>query len=210
MMNLRTGLFLALLSAIPAALVAQVGEENHVAPDRKTEAQVDYPADLWMQNIGSKIDGSGMCVFTSAEMAAIWAGHDEFRGFRDWCASHYPGGGYPEKLDKLIAAYCKAKSIQVPGYIQYEGQSMDIAAKALRNGQMVCSTLYRSPRYGSGIIYHMVNLAHWGPGNYGAIQDNNFRPYEWDTVSGMEPRLKQGGRVWLMVWKRHGPPPPPK
>lgn len=208
---------LLLLSLMmPVGLFAQIEEPNHVAPDGKTEAQVDYPTNLWIKNIGSRVDGSGMCVFSSAEMAARWCGHENFYGFRDWCANHYPGGGYPEKLDKLIAAYCKAKNIPAPNtpggpdYVQYEGASMELATRALRNNQMVCSTLYHSPRYGGGVIYHMVNLAHWGPGGFGAVQDNNFLPYEWDTTHGMEPRLKMNGRVWLMIWKRHGPPPPPK
>lgn len=201
-------------------------DNNHVAPDGKTEGQVDYPDGEWMRNIGSKIDGAGMCVFTSAEHAFRNQGLDEFRGFRDWCAAAYPGGGYPDKLHKLILAFCKAKGIQTTQdggvtwiirprtgerftYIQYEGAAMSLAEAGLREGILMCSTLYRSPRYGAGIIYHMVNLAHWGPGGYGAILDNNYKPYEWDTMRGMEPRLKLQGTVWLVAVIRQGPPPPP-
>lgn len=182
--------------------------DDHVAPDG-TEAQVDFPRNEWMKNIGSRIDGAGMCVTSSIEMSAVWCGLEQFRGFRDWCAAHYPGGGYPEKVDKLIAAYCKVKGIEVPDYVQYEGPSMELAKRALADGHMVCSTLYYSDRYGKGRIYHMVNLAHWD-GRNGAIQDNNFKPYEWDTCQGMEPRLKLSGRVWIFCWVKHGPPPPPK
>lgn len=199
-------------------------DESHV--HRGTEAQVDYPNAQWMKNIGSRIDGAGMCVFTSAEHSFRWAGLEEFRGFRDWCAQHYPGGGYPTKLEKLVKAFCKAKGIRIDAsgdqwaivrangerveLLQYEGGSMALAERALANNLLVCTTLYRSPRYGGGTIYHMTNLAHWGPAQLGAILDNNFRPYEWDSTSGMEPRLKMGGRVWLAVVRHQGPPPPPK
>ncbi|GIW81511.1 MAG: hypothetical protein KatS3mg105_3318 [Gemmatales bacterium] len=166
-----------------------------------------------------------MCVFTSLEHAFIWSGINEFRGFRDWCAKHYPGGGYPEKVDKLVAAYCRHHKLPIVeedgvrcivrpsgekfSYLQYEGPSLKLAEEALGNGLLVCTTLYRSPRYGPGIIYHMVNLAHLGSRN-AAILDNNFQPYEWDSRARLEPRLKLAGRVWLIVVNRHGPPPPPK
>lgn len=200
---------------------------DHIAPDGKTEAQVDYPDEQWMKNIGSRIDGAGMCVFTSAEHAFRNQGLDEFRGFRDWCANHYPGGGYPEKLHKLILAYCRAKGIQTQEeggvtwivrprtgerwtFLQYEGGSMDLAEKALAEGILVCTTLYHSPRYGRGVIYHMTNLAHYGPAGVGAILDNNFLPYEWASTSVTAERVKLSGRVWLVAVLRQGPPPPPK
>jgi hypothetical protein len=186
---------------------------GQVAPDG-TEPQVDYPGELWMRNVGSRLDGAGMCVFTSIEMSAIWCGLDEFRGFRDWCAQHYPGGGYPQKVDTLIQAYCTAKRIRKPDYIQYEGSDLELARRALRSGRMVCWTLYRSPRY-PGLIYHMTNGIHADDAWMALLDNNQIRgepipPREWDKPDAMEARLKLHGRVWIFVWLRHGPTPIPK
>lgn len=176
--------------------------------------QVDFPSREWMKNIGSRLDGSGMCVFTSIEMAAIWSGIEEFRGFRDWCAQNYPGGGYPEKVDKLIAAYCNAKGISNPGYSQHEVSSTEVLVKALKSGRMPAVTLYRSPRY-NGVIYHMVNSVHWDE-KYAATMDNNkfgndpLPPVEWGSPQEMENRVKLGGKIWVFVWNKHGPPPVPR
>ena len=170
--------------------------------------QVDFPSEQWIRNIGSKVDGAGMCVFTSFEMACLWAGLEEFRGFRDWCAAKYPGGGYPEKLAQLIDAYCQAKSIKKPLVIQYTGSDPDFLKVGLKNGWMPCTTLYHSPRYGSGVIYHMVCCAHLD-GTDGAIQDNNFQPLEWATEAETVNRIKLKGEYWGVLIVSPGPPPSP-
>jgi len=172
------------------------------------EPQIDFPDPQWMKNIGSKVDGSGMCVFTSYEMMCRWAGLEEFRGFRDWCAGKYPGGGYPEKLDRLIQAYCKEKGIKTPTTIQYEGGSPELAQVALKQGLLPCVTLYRSPRYGRGTIYHMVNCAHLDDHN-GAILDNNFQPLEWASRDETLNRVKLNGKLWAVVIVADPPPPFP-
>jgi hypothetical protein len=176
------------------------------APDG-TEPHVDYPDEQWMRNIGSKIDGAGMCVFTSFEHSCRWAGLEEFRGFRDWCARNYRGGGYPEKLQKLVNDYCKAKSIPQPLVVQYEGSSPEVLESALRNGYLPCVTLYGSPRY-RGRIYHMVNCAHLD-GKQGAVLDNNFQPLEWADRETTLRRMKLNGRLWVAVVLHYGPPPFP-
>jgi hypothetical protein len=176
--------------------------------------QVDYPKHEWMKNIGSQKDGSGMCVFTSIEMSAIWCGLEDFRGFRNWCAKNYPGGGYPGKVDTLIAAYCESRSIQKPPYLQYEGGSLDVLKASLGSGRMAAVTLYRSNRYGPSVIYHMVNCIH-ADNEKGGLMDNNVMgqdsipPTEWNTIQGLEQQVKLQGKVWIFVWLRHGPPPPP-
>lgn len=172
-----------------------------------TEPQVDYPDDQWMRNIGSRIDGAGMCVFTSFEHACRWAGYEEFRGFRDWCAKNYRGGGYPEKLDKLVKDYCKAKSLPVPILVQYEGPDTAVLEAALQAGLLPCTTLYSSPRY-RGRIYHMVNCAHLDE-KQGAILDNNFQPLEWADRQTTINRMKLGGKLWVAVIITAGPPPFP-
>jgi len=113
---------LAPLLAAPGAGFAQ----SSVVAGREYQGEtltVDLPANQHIKNIGSRIDGAGMCVFTSVEMAANWSGLAGWRGFCDWCAQHYPGGGYPQKLDSLIRAYAKARNLPVPRFLQYRART---------------------------------------------------------------------------------------
>lgn len=178
-----------------------------VAPD-DTEPMIAYPDDQWLRNSGSRIDGAGMCCFTSFEHSCRWAGLDEFRGFRDWCARRFPGGGYPEKVDRLIRAYCKEHQLAAPDVIQYEGGSTELLEAALRNGYLPCTTLYGGPRYGRGTIYHMVNCVHLDA-QRGAILDNNFQPLEWADRETTIRRMKHQGKLWVVIVLAYGPPPFP-
>lgn len=189
--------------------------ENHNSPTGE-EPWVDFPENEWIKNIGSKLDGAGMCVFSSLEMMFLWHGMEEFRGFRNWCAEHYKGGGYPDKVNQLLEAYCKAKNIQKPLIIQYVGDNSDFLEKALGNGWMPCCTLSHSKRYGPAPISHMVNCVQLTP-KTGAIMDNNFKDYEWWTskeacLTAMKYRDPNNGRqvYWGVVVVAPGPPPPPK
>lgn len=191
-----------------AALSCLMFGASPLGPDG-AEPQIDFPDGEWMKNIGSRLDGAGMCVFTSFEHSARWAGLEEFRGFRDWCAQRYPGGGFPEKLQKLIDAYCKAKGITPPTVIQYEGESTAVIEAALKQGLLPCNTLYSSPRYGRGTIYHMTNIAHLDEKS-GAILDNNFKPLEWADRQTTVGRMKLRGKLWCVVLVAAGPPPFPQ
>ncbi len=177
------------------------------------ELTVDLPGNQQFKNIGSKIDGAGMCVFTSIEMAARWHGMETFRGFRDWCAGKYPGGGYPQKVDKLIAAYCAAKGITVPPYIQYEGGDVgSVLAACDKTARMACITYGYSPRYGNGTIAHMTCCPKYG-GALAVCLDNNFpgeQSYEWMSLGEMQNRVKHPqGSGWVFVWLAPAPPPAP-
>ena len=173
---------------------------------------VDYPEELWFKNIGSEKDGAGMCVFTAFEFSALWAGLEEFRGFRNWCAKHYPGGGTPDKLQKLVDAYCKEKQIKAPDIKQYEGTDVAWLKQCLRNGWLPGCTLFHSSRYkGRGgqplnIIYHMTNCAsEW------AILDNNFPDYEWYAgQQAFEAAVKDHGKYWGFCIVAPGAPPIPR
>lgn len=48
-----------------SAPVSAVRVGGPVGPDGKTEVTCDLPVDQRIKNIGSKIDGAGMCVFSS-------------------------------------------------------------------------------------------------------------------------------------------------
>lgn len=179
------------------------------------EPQADYPTESgqWIENIGSKLDGAGMCVFSSFEMMCRYHGVESFRGFRDWCAAKYEGGGYPSKLAQLVIAYCHAKNIKEPGWWQYEGPLDNKAAqmieKYLRSGRMACTTLYFDKRYGSQKIFHMVCLPHFEPQRF-AILDNNFDDvYQWSTFAEAKKKLADGSRIWVVGLLEPGPPPVP-
>jgi hypothetical protein len=194
---------------------------NESAPDG-TQPAIDFPEELWFPNIGSKIDGAGMCVFTAAEFAGVYAGLDEFRGFRDWCASRYPGGGYPEKLLKLTQEYCEKKGIPRERFdpakdlLQIEHSDPRYIELCVRNGWCCGLSLYHSDRYKDPrtgqvlkIIYHMTNCAHFGDGKWGAVLDNNFRSLEWKPAEKYLADSMYQGRYWLFAFRAVGPPPAP-
>lgn len=174
---------------LPWRDTAPQGERVVIADRAGPQGQsprIDYPENEWFRNIGSRVDGAGMCVFTAFEFSARWAGLEEFRGFRDWAAK-YKGGGWPEKLDQIINDYCKEKGIKRPKVLQYSGDDTSFLAHALDNGQLPGCTLFRCPRYGAGVIYHMTNCANLG--QECAILDNNFPEYYWFPKSDLASRI---------------------
>ena len=58
------------------------GPGSSVINSREHEGEIitcDLPLSEMIRNIGSKLDGAGMCVFSSIEMAARWQGLEEWR-----------------------------------------------------------------------------------------------------------------------------------
>ena len=209
-MRLRLTLLALLLAA--ADLHAQKSPSSSSVVNGRSkdgeELSADLPGPQHMKNIGSKRDGAGMCVFTSIEIAVRWHGIESFRGFRDWCANNYPGGGYPQKVDQLIAAYCKAKNIQVPPYIQYEGTTVQpILDLCDRTGRMACITYGYSPRYGNATIAHMTCCPKFS-GKWSVCLDNNFPgidSYEWMSPDEMQKRIKwPQNSGWIFAWLARG------
>jgi hypothetical protein len=178
----------------------------------------DLPESEHIKNIGSRIDRAGMCVFSAIEMAALYQGLEQMRGFRDWCADNYPGGGYPSKVEKLLEAWFKKNNIPPVPYMQYEGNNPEeILTIVNKTERMACVTYGYSPRYGRSFIAHMVNNVMYGK-KYGVVLDNNFvgdGAYEWMEKDELirRIRLQRGGRqgaAWIFVWITPGAPPPPK
>ncbi|VTS03249.1 hypothetical protein [Tuwongella immobilis] len=197
-------------STIVLAGIALAGPSTVGGPTFQGESlTVDLPVSEHIRNIGSRVDGAGMCVNSSLEMAARWAGMEDWRGFRDWSAQ-WPGGSYPGKVDEQIAAYAKLKGLEPPRYVQYEGKDpAPILALADKTGRMASVTYGRSPRYG-GTIYHMVCCPKFGSKS-AAILDNNFPGnYEWMSPDEAVSRIKHAtGQGWVHVWLTPPPPPPP-
>ena len=182
--------------------------ENHVGgPDYDSRhIRVDLPMSEHLKNkVGT--DGSGLCVFTSIDMAARWQNEQDLIGFRDFMTK-FPGGGWPAKVDKFIKQ--KAPNVE---YIQNTTGDETLLDLALaKTGRMVCITYGYSPRYvdkwnPSGEIDHMVNLVHLDD-KWGVILDNNFPDnYEWMPRAELLRRWRMRGGGWLVVLT--APPPPP-
>jgi hypothetical protein len=180
--------------------------------------QCDLPLGQQIKNIGSRRDGAGMCVMSSIEMAARYQNLTPLIGLRDW-AAQYPGGAYPEKVDRQLAAFFKARNLAPVPYLQYEGSDPDRLLTLIdRTNRMACIAYGQSPRYAGprnprGIISHMVDCVLYGE-KYGVVLDNNFigdSSYEWMPKSELVRRMKMtSGSAWVFVWLTPGSPPPPR
>jgi hypothetical protein len=200
--------------ALTAAAFAQVGQSSFIN-GREHDGETltcDLPAGEHLANVGSRVDGRGMCVMSSIEMAARWQALESMRGLRDWCARQ-PGGAYPAKVDRQLRDFCTARGISVPSYLQYEGRNpgpiLDLCEKT---GRMACITYGASPRY-RGAIAHMVCCVKNG-GRWAVVLDNNFpgdRSYEWMNRDELLRRISfPDGRAWVFVWLAPPPPPVPR
>lgn len=177
------------------------------------ELAVDLPGAEHIRNIGSYIDNKGMCVFSSIEMAALAVGLEDMRGFRDWTAKNYRGGGWPDKVDEVLSKWFKTKGIEPIPYTQYEGRSPgEVLSLCSKTGRMACSTYGYSPRYG-GPISHMICVSLYGD-RFASVLDNNFpgeQRYEWMSPDEFDKRAKATtGSAWIFVWLTPGQPPLPR
>ena len=182
-----------------------------VSPDGAEELMADLPVSQRLRNIGSRVDGAGMCVMSSIEMMFRYHGLDQFRGLRDWCARQ-PGGGYPQKVDQQLQQFCQERHLQQPPFFQYEGKDPNILRQALVSGRMVSVTYagHDGVRY-SGSIAHMVDLVHFSA-NWVAILDNNGigeNELLWMTPAEFQSRWLQGNNGWAVVCTAFPPPSPP-
>jgi hypothetical protein len=203
------------LLALTAALVGCTVQAAPVvggatSPDGKTVVAVDLPVDQRIKNIGSKVDGSGMCVFSSIEMAMHWQNLESWRGWRDWCAAKYPGGGWPGNVDSHIADYTTAKNLPPLLYLQYQGGDLAVARAALASGRAVSTTYNGHDPHYSGSVAHMTNLVAIND-QWAAILDNNFigdNQLVWMTPAEYQTRAG-GSKMWQVVLLNPGPPPAP-
>ncbi len=177
-------------------------EGGRTSPDGREEIQIDLPGAEHMKNTGGR-DGAGLCVFTSVEHAGRWQNVESIRGFQTKMTKEL-GGGYPSKLEKMMGKYCTGAQ-----FLQYEGNDPSLVKLALSTGRMPAVTYGYSPRYGSGKIAHMVNIAHLSD-RWAAILDNNFpgeNRYEWMAPEEFRKRWISGGGGWAVFLL--APPPPP-
>lgn len=183
--------------------------DKPIAPDG-TAIQCDLPRSLHMKNRGGS-DGAGLCVGTSIEMCASYQNCEQLFGYQNYLTK-FPGGGYPQQVDRAVANYCKAQGVKVPEYIQVEERTLRTLALALKTGRPVGSTYCYSPsgRYGGARIAHMVMVAHCCE-KWVCVIDNNFPgTYEWMTPAEfLKCSTCGGGNLWAVVLLNPAPPPPP-
>lgn len=183
------------------------GEDHVGGPEYQgTEVACDLPGAEHLKNKGGS-DGAGLCVFTSIEMAAKWQNVEVLFGLRDYMTK-FPGGGYPEKVDKYFKKIAAEKKLPVPNYIQITNGDMSVLDLAMKTVRIANVTYGYSPRYGEK-INHMVCLVHLDE-KYAVILDNNFPgddKLEWVEREEFKKRwlMQQGGWALILL----DPPPPP-
>lgn len=214
MKRFATALLAVLLATtIAAAEFVTTANPVHTSGVRAT---IDLPGDQHMKNIGSHVDGYGMCVSTSNEVAARWQNIPELYGIRDYLAKK-PGGSWPELYAADIKEYCSKRGVTVPLHIQHTGGDIEFLRLGVKTRRMLSITYAGLDNfYGNNTVSHMVNLAHLD-GKLGAVIDNN-EATRWRWMSDQElvnrwlGRRDNGAKTrvgggWLVVYL--GPPPPP-
>jgi hypothetical protein len=166
------------------------------------------PGALQLKNVGGR-DGAGLCVFTSITHSARWQNVDLLSDFQQWMR-RYPGGGYPEKVDRMINKISQEKGVPAPEYVQIEGTDLDVLKLACGTGRMPAVTYSKSPtgRYGGQRISHMVNLVHADDRHF-VVLDNNFpgeQSYEWLSPEEFRQVYAPG---WAVILLNPAPPPSP-
>jgi hypothetical protein len=196
-------------SAILALIAwgARVG--GPVAPD-KTEVQNDLPQSFHIRNRGGS-DGAGLCVFASLKHSAIWQEVSALKGIFEYMFTR-PGGGYPEKVERVIRDICQQKGVPVPYYIQLQGPDIEVLKLACKTGRLPSVTYGWSPsgRYNNGDVGpHMVTLLH-ADDNWFCVLDNNYPgTYEWMTPAEFKRSFTRYGG-WCVIFLQPGPPPVPE
>jgi hypothetical protein len=194
-----------------APVGASVG--GPVSPDGKEPINCHLPGSFHLKNVGGS-DGAGLCVFASASHAGVWQSEEAFRAIFQWMRK-YPGGGYPEKFDRMLAKLCAEKGLPVPKYFHVEENDFELIKLASKNHVYLCVTYSRSPtgRYGGSKIAHMVNMPHCSD-KWIAIHDNNYpgeNAYEWMSPETYFKTCMVGGeKMWAIVLLTTPPPPAPK
>jgi hypothetical protein len=179
-------------------------------PDGSAEVACDLPVDQRIKNRGSDVPPhAGMCVMSSIEMAARWAGLEQMRGLRDWCAKQ-PGGGYPSKVDRQLQEFCRERGLVCPEYAQEENARLETVQAVLASGRIACVTYagQDGARY-RGPIAHMVCAVHCDERHVGLLDNNAVGENEllWMSPRDFETRFADRGGGWVFWWS--APPPPP-
>lgn len=192
-----------------ASVEAKVG--GFTSPDGG-EAQCPLPGEFHIKNRGGS-DGAGLCVFASIQHSAKWQSVPQLEDLFSWMFKH-PGGGYPEKVDRMINQKCKEQNLPVPDYLQVQGSDLEVLRRACESGRMPGVTYSFSPsgRYNGQRISHMVSLPAVVGDWYGVL-DNNYPgvdQIEWLTEAEFKRAYTGGSSGWSVILLEAPPPPVPR
>ncbi|HTU90063.1 MAG TPA: hypothetical protein VMF69_08195 [Gemmataceae bacterium] len=183
-------------------------EGERVSPDGAVELVCDLPASERKKNIASK--GLGCCVFRSIDYAARWQRVPELYDLPEQLVqAGVPGGGYPEKVDEVLARFGPGVS-----YLQDTSGDADILEAILKTGRMPCVTYNGHDCHYSGSIAHMVCLPYFDrQTGWACVSDNNFPGADqlvWMSPDDFLKRWKGGGGGgWVFALLAPPPPLPP-
>lgn len=171
-------------------------------------ATIDLPPFMHQRNSGGR-DGLGLCVFTSSEVAGYgWQNLEELQGFQKWM-ENYPGGGWPQKFDKMLAQFCKEKGVEVPPYIQHIGGDTHFLDLCLKTRRAPCLTYAGMDDFYHEYISHMVVLGHFDEEDSCILDNNRPGKWIWQTREQLTSRwhLNTAGKGWAYVFLTTPPPP---
>ena len=172
------------------------------------EVTIDLPDKLVadggqrVKNFGAPRDNLGLCVFASMDMDARW---QRIPQLIDIIHKIERGGGYPEKVEKVVAQFANGTEIA-----QYEGADPAFLELGLKTGRGVCVTYGYGKLYNYATIAHMVLLTHLDK-EWAAIIDNNDPLHHtWMSRAEFLKRwVHPRGQGWAFVLITPPPPPAP-
>lgn len=198
-----------LLASMPLFVLAEI--------DNDYKVDLPIPAEYKMRNVGGR-DGLGLCVFTSINWAARWQNEPSLWDFQVQMRKEL-GGGWPEKVDAMLAKY--AKGVQ---YIQDTTGDFELLKAAVDSGRMPGVTYAgHDDHYGQETIAHMVNVVSIDDTKV-VICDNNY-PNDYVVWShadfkrrwmGKDYLIRSGnswtpvGGSWSVILLHPAPPPSPR
>jgi hypothetical protein len=186
----------------------QPAEGGRLSPDGAVGLVCDLPASERKKNIASR--GLGCCVFRSIDYAARWQQVPELYDLPEQLVqAGIPGGGYPEKVDEVLAKFGPGVS-----YLQDTSGDADILEAILKTGRMPSVTYNGHDCHYFGSIAHMVCLPYFDRATgWACISDNNFpgeNQFVWMSPEDFLKRWKGGGGGgWVFALLAPPPPPPP-
>jgi hypothetical protein len=161
-----------------------------VSPDGQTHSVLWVSSLEFPPNIASA--GLGCCSFRALDYCARLQDEPDLVGLPEKMVhDHVPGGGYPEKVDRIISRYA-------PGTHYWNDTSGDvrILTAAWKSQRPVCIDYSGHDPHYQGPIAHCVTLIAYDPDHdWAAIIDNNYP--KLDQIVWMSRKaLKQRWHGW--------------
>lgn len=168
------------------------------------EPQVDLVTIPYVdKNFGSRIDGSGMCVFNSFRGCLVSQYRDDFDDYARWLAQNFEGGGYPSRLTEYTRAYCRAKGINDfdSQYVQVVGaDTVQAMQDALDDGRSAAFTYSGDPSFYGGPVPHMCNIVYLDSRWMGVVDNNRPDRVEWVARDVGLQRHRHYDAGWAVVY----------